>query len=461
MPYKLKIFFLSLLLLPLLVVSKSIAETMGSEIEELKKQILEIQRQNQQQIEMLMKKIESLEAERASDEPKSEEFIAKKEAEDEDTWWKSIKVGYNKGFFIESADGNFETKMNIRGQFRVTVDDEESFDEDTGDVVDDETTTSFRWERLRLQWAGHAFRPWMKYKLQLDIREGSFNVRDMYFVLAYDERYAPKIGQYKVPFNREEQNSSSALQLVDRSIVNEAFSYNRDIGGGLTGDIQDIFTYEAGILQGQGSNSGEDPNDSDFLWAARVMISPLGKNLKIQPNFVKEPTIQIGGGIAYNDTTIDDGDVFDETDNEDIQYRAEGAYADASSLEALAYSADIAFMISRANLEAEYIGMDFSPDGSEFGDAYDQGWRVQGGIFLIPKVLEVAARYAYIDYDNDVFVDDTDVDNQWEITPGINYYFSDSHNWKLQADYSFIRSELFNGFDEDENRFRVQLQAYF
>ncbi len=460
MPHKFKVFFLSLLLIPLFIVSQSYAETTGSEIEELKKQILEIQRQNQKQIEDLQRKLESLEADKSSNDLKLEEFIAKKEAEDEDAWWKSIKVGYNKGFFMESADGNFETKFNIRGQFRVTIDDQESLN-DEGDVVDDDTTTSFRWERLRLQWAGHAFKPWMKYKLQLDVREGNFNVRDMYFLLAYDERVAPKIGQYKVPFNREEQNSSSALQLVDRSIVNETFSYGRDIGGGLTGDIQDMFTYEAGIFQGQGRNSGGDPNDSDFLWAARVMFSPLGHNLKIQPDFVKEPTIQIGGGIAYNDTPIDDGDVFDETDNENIQYRAEGVYADASSLGALTFTADAAFMIPRANLEAEYIGQDFSPSGGDFGDAYDQGWRVQGGVFLLPKIVEAAFRYAYVDYDNDVFLDDFDVDNQWEITPGINYYISHSHRWKLQADYSYIQSELFSGDDLNENRVRVQLQAYF
>lgn len=460
MPYKFKVFIMTLLLLPLLVVSKSMAETTGSEIEELKKQILEIQRQNQQQIESLQKKLESLEADKSNNDLKLEEFIAKKEAEDEDAWWKSIKVGYNKGFFMESADGNFETKFNIRGQFRVTIDDQESLN-DEGNVVDDDTTTSFRWERLRLQWAGHAFKPWMKYKLQLDVREGSFNVRDMYFLLAYDERVAPKVGQYKIPFNREEQNSSSALQLVDRSIVNETFSYGRDIGGGLTGDIQDMFTYEAGIFQGQGRNSGGDPNDSDFLWAARVMFSPLGHNLKIQPDFVKEPTIQIGGGIAYNDTPIDDGDVFDETDNENIQYRAEGVYADASSLGALTFTADAAFMIPRANLEAEYIGQDFSPSGGDFGDAYDQGWRVQGGVFLLPKIVEAAFRYAYVDYDNDVFLDDSDVDNQWEITPGINYYINHSHRWKLQADYSYIQSELFSGDDLNENRVRVQLQAYF
>jgi len=31
---------------------------------------------------------------------------------------------------------------------------------------------------------------------------------------------------------------------------------------------------------------------------------------------------------------------------------------------------------------------------------YDQGFRVQGGLFLLPDTLELTARYAYIDYDD-------------------------------------------------------------
>lgn len=453
MPYKLKVFFLSLLLLPLLIVSNSVAETKGSEIEELKKQILEIQRQNQQQIEQLQRKLETLEAEKSTNDLKIEEFIAKKEAEDEDAWWKSIKAGYNNGFFLESADGNFATKFNIRGQFRATVDD----------VDEEDTVTDFDLVRVRLQWAGHAFRPWFKYKLQLDVREDSFNLRDLVFDFAYNEQIIPRVGQYKVPFNREELNSSSALQFVDRSIVNEFFSFGRDVGIGLNGDIQEMFNYELGVFQGEGRNADEgdfNGEDSNFLWAGRIMFSPIGKNNKIQPNFVKEPTIQIGAGIGGIDTDIvGDGSsaLDDETDNEILETRGgDFAALGANGLQMITYTADIALLHPRANLEAEYVGADFNPDGIS-GDAYDQGFRVQGGVFLIPKLLEVSARYAYIDFDEEVGT----LDTMWEITPGISYYLGESHRWKIQADYSFIQEEDIDGLETDENRFRVQLQAYF
>lgn len=448
----LKTLIITFLLLPSFS-NYSNAQSTQAQIEELKKQILEIQRQHQQQIEMLQKKIESLESQRSSDELKVEEFIAKKEAEDEDAWWKSFKAGYDKGFFLESADGNFKTTMNIRGQFRVIVDD----------VDDEDTVTDFDLARVRLYWKGHAFRPWFKYKLQVDIREDSFNLRDLVFDFAYNKQIVPRVGQYKVPFSREQLTSSSALQFVDRSIVNEFFAFNRDVGVGVHGKIHDMFFYEAGVFQGEGRNADEgdfNGEDSNFLWAGRILFSPIGKDLKFKQNFVKEPTVQIGAAIAGIDSDIvgeGSSALSDETDQELYEIRG-GDYAalGASGLQAISWAADIALLHPRANIEAEYIGTDFSPDGTDASDAYDQGFRVQGGVFLIPKVLEIAARYAYIDFDEDV----GDLDSLWEITPAISYYLGE-HRWKIQADYSFIQEEDIDGVETDENRFRVQLQAYF
>jgi TolA-binding protein len=128
MPYKFKVFILTLLSIPLLLTQATIAEVKTSEIEELKKQILEIQKQNQQQIEMLLKKIESLENKRASDENKMDKLIAKEEAEEQDGWWRKVRAGYKKGLFVESVDGNYKMKMNLRGQFQFAVNDTDGED---------------------------------------------------------------------------------------------------------------------------------------------------------------------------------------------------------------------------------------------------------------------------------------------------------------------------------------------
>ncbi len=76
----------------------------------------------------------------------------------------------------------------------------------------------------------------------------------------------------------------------------------------------------------------------------------------------------------------------------------------------------------------------------------------------MPKILEIAARYGYVDFDDDAT---GGLDSAWEFTPGINYYLSKDHRWKIQLDYSFIREEDLDGAEEDENRLEAQIQAYF
>jgi TolA-binding protein len=121
-----------------------------SQIEELKQQIDEIQRQNQQQIDALQKKIEALESQRAAD----KEQIEKAVAEEKDAWYKKFKAGYDKGFFLESDDGNFEMKMKLRTQLRLSVDNTDNKETD-----EKNTATDFNVRRFRIYWEGHAFRP--------------------------------------------------------------------------------------------------------------------------------------------------------------------------------------------------------------------------------------------------------------------------------------------------------------
>jgi hypothetical protein len=105
------------------------------------------------------------------------------------------------------------------------------------------------------------------------------------------------------------------------------------------------------------------------------------------------------------------------------------------------------------SLEAEYDLRNINPDEAGIDSVLSQGVRIQSGIFIVPKVVEVAGRFAFIDLDND-----SDDDRMWEITPGLSFYFLKNHSLKLQFDYSFIRDEF---LDIDTNRFRTQLTVSF
>lgn len=425
------------------------------QIKELKKQMEEIQKQNQQQIEELKRKIEELEAQKEAEQKRIQELTTKKEEEEKEAWWKNIKVEYKKpgdGFTIKTKDGNFSLKTKLRTQFQFSVNDTDEKD----------TTTSFDIRRFRIYFEGNAFRPWLLYHFQLT-GEGNVSLRDAYFDAAYKTVFVPRIGQYKVPFNREELNSSSELQLVERSIVNEEFTFARDRGVGIYGVLGNYLTYGVGVFNGDGRNSSSA--DSNLLYVGRVQFGccgelkysggsfPSGGDFKIEPNYFGErkPLLTLGvAALALPGLNIDR-----KTPDNDIADR----FAEIGTTEAnvFGFTADANFRYRIFSIEGEYDFRRINPDESGLPSVSDNGFRIQGGLFVVPDFVEVAGRFAYIKFDDDI----SGKDKKWELTPGVNFYLSRSHKWKLQFSYSFIRDEDTDNNQIDENVFRAQLQAYF
>ena len=63
----------------------------------------------------------------------------------------------------------------------------------------------------------------MKYFTQITLEGGSTALRDAYIQATYFDWAEPKIGQYKVPFDREFLISGFDLELIERSIVSNTF----------------------------------------------------------------------------------------------------------------------------------------------------------------------------------------------------------------------------------------------
>jgi len=451
------------MLLTLPFAKDSRAQSASEQIKALKKQLEEIQKQNQQQIEELQQKIQDLEVKK---EAEKEKIIEEIKAEQKDAWYNKIEVSYKKpgdGFTIRTKDGNFSLNMRLRAQFQFSV----------NDTTDELTATDFRIRRLRFYWIGNAFRPWFEYYIQVSADNGSdLQMRDAYFNAAYEKIAVPRVGQFKVPFNREELTSSSELQLVERSTVNEQFSLARDIGPALYGLLGNYVTYGVGIFDGNGRNAFS--TDSNLLYVGRVMLTPccgelkyanssfpIGGDYKIEPNFGENKLlIAIGAAVAgmeglnISRKTPDNTFLVDRFNEIGI---IEGDFEQ--------FTADINVKYEGFSLEGEYDARWIQPGQAAAPPAtlvttntvFDQGFRVQGGVFLLPKLVEVAGRFALIDFDTEV----PGPDQEWEITPGLNFYMSHSHKWKIQLSYSFIKNTFTDADDVDENIFRAQLQAYF
>jgi hypothetical protein len=441
------------------------AQSTKQQIEELQRQIQQMQSQYQQQIQQLQQQIQTLQnAQQQSDQALSQ--INKKQVEEEDAWYKKFMAKYDSGFVFESTDKAgmpFKMKFSILAQIIGSVNDTDGQD----------VATNFQLRRLELKWSGIAFAPWFYYTFMIDPASSSL-MKDMYFTAQYQKEIGPRIGQWKVPFNREELNSSSALQFIERSIVNSEFSLERDRGLALVGGIgaNNNVSYGVGVFNGDGINGTSV--DSNMLYVGRIQLGlggdddykfdangtfPTAKAYEIVPNFAKKPTFTagVGGSVLPGlDCAVKEpnGGVCDRI--------AELAYPSSDFTQ---LTADLNFKMPYFNVEGEYDARWIAPDTGPQDTAFDQGFRAQAGVFLIPKTVELAARYALVDFDTSsgVVPPDTSVTKrQWELTPGLNYYMSHNHKWKLMANYTFQRNEFTEGEpDVDANIFRLQVQAAF
>ena len=366
------------------------------------------------------------------------------EATDTKAWYNKIKVKTKKGtgLTFQTADKNYKMRMRLRGQFLANY-----INSDGGD----NEGLGFRVRRLRVVWDGNAFAPWMKYKVEYDLSRNG-ELKDIKLSFAKNRALVPVVGQYKVPFNKERLNSSSALQLVGRSIITDYFEYGRDIGGGVYGLLGDgMILYDFGLFQCQGANEKIDKDNTGVLCAGRVQAAILGgKAKKIKENFARKPTLIVGVAVAGID--VEEGS---KDSNIGIH---EGERDLSAGGKATSFTADVNYRDPRFNLIGEYIGRWVNPDETGIETAYDYGFRVQGGFFLIPKKIELASRYARVTLDEGA---GNDLDNVWTFTQGLNYYLSGNHKWKIQLDYTFQREEDLAGVESDESMVRAQVQAYF
>jgi len=457
-----KLMLFTAIVLPLSGITSK-AESTKAQIETLKQQIEAIQVQNQQQIEALKQQIELMETAREAD----KEAVAEIKEEQKDAWYNKFKAQYNKGLVFSTTDGNFKMRFRARGQFQASVTEQDG----------ENTATNFSVARLRLKWDGHAFRPWFLYTIQLGARN-NVDLRDLYFTIAYNKAIMPRVGQNKVPFSRDALNSSGALQFVTRSIIDGEFAYGRDRGISLYGALgkNSNFSYGAGVYNGDGRNGNS--TDSNLLYAGRIQFGvggeettfgglfrganssfPTASPYKLIPNFAKSPTFVVGAamagipGLNINRKTPD-GSIPDRMEELGI------TVADVVSL-----TGDVNFKTPLFNVQGSYMGRWIDPDQGGAGSAFDQGFNIQSGVFLMPKTVELAGRFSYIDYDTSSGVLPPGVsvrDTSWAVAPGINYYISHDHRWKVQLQYSYL-SEAFTEGESDinSNILRAQLQAFF
>ena len=216
-----------------------------------------------------------------------------------------VEVGFGKGVTLRAADEKASMNIRARVQIRATVSGEPD------DGRDDMAEIAIR--RMRLVFQGNANGPALTYYIQLSFSNLDTEVdlrlplRDAYVTWAPHRDVNVRLGQMKVPFSRQRVTSSSALAMVDRSIVVSELNLDRDVGVQVfskdllgTGRLG----YSFGLFGGEGRN--RVGRTAGLLYTARLEAWPLGAFDDYVEGDIKRVArwrSAFGANVGYNQKT--------------------------------------------------------------------------------------------------------------------------------------------------------------
>ena len=184
------------------------------------------------------------------------------------------RVYYKEGTRLEFED--FDMKINLQVQSRFTYEDNDASGRNDVGLDGASDVTSFDLRRVRVNFTGNLLKKQFSYQVQNDFRSsnGGGDMKDAWLQWNSDEAKL-RFGQTKIPFSRQELTSSSNLQFIDRSIVNDVFAPSRQIGALLHGPVGDGGTYYVGAFNGESEGEGRNKpgNDNNLLLVAAANMN--------------------------------------------------------------------------------------------------------------------------------------------------------------------------------------------
>jgi hypothetical protein len=328
-------------------------------------------------------------------------------------------AGYDGGFFMSSADGNYSMKVNVLQQIRWSFNDNDS---SVGGA--EQQSFGFENKRTRLTFSGNMVDSSWSYKVAYyfgasnDV-EGyagvNGNLADAWVSKDFGNGFAMYVGQFRLPFGAEYGLDAGNLQFTDYSVA--ASLLGPGSGQGI------MFGYSADMFRVSGAyvNSLGQVNqawtagspDSDWAFAARAEFKLAGNwaNFNDAQSWKGEEfSAVIGGGMSIqrDDTT-------------------------ATTPWSGTIDATIGF--GGANLAGAFFYSD-DDAGSE-----TQGFTVSGGVFVSDDI-ELVARFENLEVDNGPELN--------TLTGGANWYFA-KNTAKLGVEVGYAFDAIFTSAAEYAN----------
>ncbi len=290
----------------------------------------------------------------------------------------SMLAGYDGGAFLQSADGNWKLKIGgqIQSRWMYNKADDQTL------LGNEDTQHGFDQRRTKVKFSGHVIDPSWQYKItQTWSRDGGSNTEDAYIAKKMENGGWLKFGQFKGRFLRENIVSSSKQLTVERSMLDNAFTYGWTQGielGWKNDDVRLTAQYTDG--PGQSNTAGlADPTNA---WTLRGELRFGEAGWKdfdylTSKNGSKEGLLL---GVAYQN--------FDRNTQDNT---ADIEYGNADAFQSSGWTVDASWRGDGWNLFAYYVeaeGKDFTGANKQSSD----GWLVQAGV-MANEHVELFAQY--------------------------------------------------------------------
>jgi len=354
-----------------------------------------------------------------------------------------VDVGLGRGLTIRSIDDSASLNIRARIQTRATVVD------NPRDTVPDTSEALIR--RARLVFQGNALGPAFTYYVQLSFanldNEADLRLplRDAYVTWTGRSGLNLRVGQMKVPFSRQRVVSSSALQMVDRSIVVSELNLDRDVGVQLFSRRflgTDRLGYAVGVFGGEGRN--RLGRRAGLLYTARLEAWPLGAfDDLVEGDLKRDRRLRaaLAASVGFNQNTNRPRSTIGAPfPSGDVDYTHAGV--------------DVHLKWRGASIMAEYMyrGAPQAVDAA----VPRPGWGafVQGG-YMVTTRTELTSRYSHLAPSG--AAPDPTVRVGDEVGGGVGYYLH-GHDLKIQGDYFRVTDPV---LEQPVRQMRVQMQLFF
>jgi hypothetical protein len=355
---------------------------------------------------------------------------------------------WGEGVGLRALNGDLSASIQGRVQFRFLA------------LVPNEHSTatrvnSFTVRRARLGVKAQ-YRDEVALKLQLAFApeeaepDQASPLRDAYLTWTRFRNLQLRVGQMKVPLDRQYLTSSTALEFADRTVGVGEFNLERDVG--LMARSDDLFGlglfgYQLVLMGGEGRN--RVGLDAGLLFGGRVTFTPLGafKDELSEADLVRHARPKLALGFAYA-----------RNNSSGREKSTHGTFFKNGTVSYDHLTADLLFKWSGFSMQAAWLwrrgnkawleGADGSLELTRSG----WGWYAQAS-FAPMKWFSFGARYGEVA----PLGQPTAVKRSRELGGYLAGFFL-GHDLKLQADYLYLSGE---DFAVGKHQFRVQLDAQF